>query len=308
MYGELRGEREMNKPIVEDFMDYLIHERHYSELTKKAYQEDILSFERFLKETGDSDVFKVTLTDARIYLGYLTDKEYSRASISRKISSLRAFYQFLLNNDFKQENPFSYLNLKKKGLKLPNFFFNVEMETLFEAARGTKPLDFRNMALLEILYGTGIRVSECRELSLSSLDFDMGILLVLGKGKKERYVPFGHYASTAVQDYLIHGREVVMKKYHKSHEKLFINHHGDPITSEGIQYVLNQLVKKSSLTQQIHPHKLRHTFATHLLNNGADMRTVQELLGHQSLSSTQIYTHVTKEHLQKDYKKFHPRA
>jgi integrase/recombinase XerC len=298
----------MDQSVVDVFMNYLIHERHYSELTKSAYQEDIHSFNSFLKETGDEDFFKVSLTDARIYLGHLTDAGYSRASISRKISSLRAFYQFLLNNELVKENPFSYLNLKKKGLRLPSFFFNEEMETLFEAAEGTDPLDYRNQALLEVLYGTGIRVSECRDLTIDSMDFDMGIVLVHGKGNKERYVPFGHYAATAVQEYLEEGRKVLMQKHQKDHDFLFVNHHGDPITSEGIQYVLKQLVKKTSLTQNIHPHKLRHTFATHLLNNGADMRTVQELLGHKSLSSTQIYAHVTKEHLQNDYRKFHPRA
>lgn len=298
----------MNQDSIDQFMDYLIHERHYSELTKEAYEEDVRAFTRFLKETGDDNLFQVELTDARIYLGHLTDADYSRASISRKISSLRAFYQFLLKQNLIKENPFSYLNLKKKGLKLPNFFFNEEMEHLFEAAEGTKPLDYRNQALLEVLYGTGIRVSECRDLTLQSVDFEMGVLLVRGKGNKERYVPFGHYASIAMQEYMEHGRHVLMEKYNKTHEHLFISHHGDPITSEGVQYALNQLVKKSSLTQEIHPHKLRHTFATHLLNNGADMRTVQELLGHKSLSSTQIYAHVTKEHLQKDYKKFHPRA
>lgn len=298
----------MKSTIVNAFMDYLIYERHYSELTKKAYQEDITSFSLFLKETGNDDLLQVTLTDARIYLGHLTDAGYSRTSISRKISSLRAFYKFLLNNDLTEENPFSYLNLKKKGLKLPNFFFNEEMEKLFEAAQGTEPLDYRNIALLEILYGTGIRVSECRKLSVNAVDFDMGVLLVRGKGNKERYVPFGHYAASALQEYFENGRTVLMNKYHKEHEKVFVNHHGDAITSEGIQYALNQMVKKSSLTQNIHPHKLRHTFATHLLDNGADMRTVQELLGHESLSSTQIYAHVTKEHLQNDYRKFHPRA
>lgn len=294
--------------VVTLFLNYLIHERNYSELTKKAYQEDLVSFERFLSETGNDDIFTVTLTDARIYLGHLTDAGYSRTSISRKISSLRAFYQFLLNNDLVSDNPFSYLNLKKKGLRLPNFFFNDEMKQLFKAVEGTKPLDYRNQALLEILYGTGIRVSECKNIKLDDIDFDMSVLLVRGKGNKERYVPFGHYASIAVQEYLEKGRNFLMSKYHKEHDVLFVNHHGDGITSEGIQYALKQFIKKSSLTSNIHPHMLRHTFATHLLDNGADMRTVQELLGHKSLSSTQIYAHVTKEHLQKDYRKFHPRA
>lgn len=303
-----RGGWALNKNIVTVFMNYLIHERNYSKLTKKAYQEDILAFQRFLSETGNDDFFVVTLADARIYLGHLTDADYSRTSISRKISSLRAFYQFLLNNDLVEDNPFSYLNLKKKGLRLPNFFFNEEIEQLFKAAAGTKPLDYRNQALLEILYGTGIRVSECKNITTQDIDFEMSVLLVRGKGNKERYVPFGHYASIAVQEYLEKGRSLLMTKYRKEHDFLFINHHADGITSEGIQYALKQLIKKTSLTANIHPHMLRHTFATHLLNNGADMRTVQELLGHKSLSSTQIYAHVTKEHLQKDYRKFHPRA
>lgn len=293
---------------IQHFRDYLIHERHYSELTEKAYTDDIHHFLQFLKETGNEQLDTVTLQDARIYLGVLTDERYSRNSISRKISSLRSFYQFLMTNHKVEENPFSYLNLKNRSLALPNFFYSKEMEKLFEAAEGLEPLEIRNKALLEILYGTGIRVSECRTATLNNLDLDMGMLLVHGKGNKERFVPFGQYATAALEEYLEKCRTPLMKKYNKEHDYLFINHHGDPITSEGIQYILNQLIKKSSLTANIHPHMLRHTFATHMLNNGADMRTVQELLGHASLSSTQIYTHVTKEHLQQDYKKFFPRA
>lgn len=270
--------------------------------------DDIHHFIQFLLETGNDDLEAVSVQDARIYMGYLTDQEYNRNSISRKISSLRSFYQFMLKNNQIEENPFSYLSIKKNAHLLPNFFYSEEMEKLFQAAQGEKPLDFRTLALLEILYGTGIRVSECRTATMQNADLDMGMLLVVGKGNKERYVPFGQHATVALQEYFEKCRTPLMDKYKKHHDFLFINHHGDPITSEGIQYVLNQLIKKSSLTSDIHPHMLRHTFATHLLNNGADMRTVQELLGHVSLSSTQIYAHVTKEHLQKDYKKFHPRA
>lgn len=290
------------------FLHYLIIERHYSELTKKAYDEDISDFSDFLAETGDASFLKVELTDVRIYLGRLNEKEFSRNTISRKISSLRAFYQFLLKNEIVSENPFSYVNLKKKSLRLPRFFYEKEMEALFVAVKGDEPLDFRNEALLEVLYGTGIRVSECRSIRLQDIDFDLGVLLVHGKGNKERYVPFGHYAAVAMDNYMKLGRNVLMEKYQKKHDYLFVNHYGDQITTTGIEYVLNQVIKKSSLTTEIHPHMLRHTFATHLLNNGADMRTVQELLGHASLSSTQIYAHVTKEHLQKDYRSFHPRA
>ena len=290
------------------FSNYLMNERHYSEHTNRAYIDDLLAFERFLKETGEEDILAVELSDARIYLSYLTDKDYSRASISRKISSIRAFYQFLLNNEIVSDNPFSYLHLKKRGSRLPTFFYEEEMKVLFEAAEGDSPLDLRNKALLELLYGTGMRVSECQGIRLDDIDFQMGMLFVKGKGRKERYIPFGHYARLAVRDYIDNGRRGLMVKYGKEHDFLFISHHGDQITQNGIQFVLTQLIKKSSLSHNITPHMLRHTFATHLLNNGADIRTVQELLGHKSLSSTQIYTHVTTEHLQKDYNSYHPRA
>ncbi|WP_425439012.1 tyrosine recombinase XerC [Pisciglobus halotolerans] len=297
-----------NQELMTFFLNYLISERDYSILTKKAYEEDILYFASFLKRTGEESFTAVTVQDVRIYLGELNEQQLSRNSVSRKISSLRAFYQFLLRNQIVESNPFSYVQMKKKTLRLPKFFYEKELDALFEAVEGDSPLDHRNAALLEILYGTGIRVSECRNIEMNDIDFDMSVLLIHGKGNKERYVPFGHYATEALRTYLEKGRTLLMKKHHKEHPFLFVNHYGDPITSAGIEYVLNQIIKKSSLTSDIHPHMLRHTFATHLLNNGADMRTVQELLGHASLSSTQIYAHVTKEHLQKDYRHFHPRA
>lgn len=297
-----------NQNLVNEFKSYLTHERNYSELTIEAYTDDIAHFMLFLEDTGNNDLLNVELLDARIYLSQLTDEKYSRTSISRKISSLRAFYQYLLSHNFITENPFSYLHLKKTGLRLPNFFYDEELELLFKAASGTEPLDYRDKTILEILYGTGIRVSECQSLRIEDIDFDLGVMLVLGKGNRERYVPFGEYAKIAIEEYIEYCREPLMKKYQKEHDYLLISQYGDHISVSGIQYALNQLVKKTSLTSNIHPHKLRHSFATHLLNNGADMRTVQELLGHKSLSSTQIYTHVTKDHLLSDYQKFHPRA
>ena len=297
-----------NQKLIELFLNYLISERDYSILTKKAYQEDIEQFSAFLNQTGESAFDAVSIQDVRIYLGELNEKKLSRNSVSRKISSLRAFYQFLLRNDLVTDNPFSYVHLKKKNLRLPRFFYEKEMDILFQTIKGDSPLDFRNEAVLEVLYGTGIRVSECAGIQLQDIDFELNVLLVHGKGNKERYVPFGHYAAVAMQQYMENGRKPLMQKHHKEHKTLFVNHHGDGITSTGIEYVLNQVIKKSSLTSDIHPHMLRHTFATHLLNNGADMRTVQELLGHSSLSSTQIYAHVTKESLQKNYRQFHPRA
>lgn len=298
----------MDRDMIKEFVLYLTHERNYSDLTIKAYSDDIAHFTEFLLETGNADFFTVELLDARIYLSKLTDDKYSRTSISRKISSLRAFYQYLMNHEFIAENPFSYLHLKKNGFRLPNFFYSEEIELLFEAAGGTNPLDYRDRVILEILYGTGIRVSECQALTLADIDLDLGIMLVVGKGNRERYVPFGEYAKLAIEEYIENCRTPLMQEYQKEHDFLLVSQYGDHISVSGIQYALNQLVKKTSLTSNIHPHKLRHSFATHLLDNGADMRTVQELLGHKSLSSTQIYTHVTKDHLLKDYQKFHPRA
>ncbi|MDN6161328.1 MAG: tyrosine recombinase XerC [Atopostipes sp.] len=297
-----------NKELIDEFINYLIYERNYSNLTKKAYKDDIDHFLHFLEETGENQLLAIELIDARIYLSRLSDEEFSRASISRKVSSLRSFYHYLQSHSFVEENPFSYLRIKKSGLQLPNFFYDEEMNRLFEAAQGEEPLDYRNLALLEMFFGTGIRVSECKNIKLADLDLDFGILLVKGKGNKERYVPFGEYAKIALENYQAHSRTPLMNKYHKDHDYLFVSQYGDPISVSGIQYVLDHLIKETGLTSNMHPHKLRHTFATHLLNNGADMRTVQELLGHKSLSSTQIYTHVTKEHLLKDYNQFHPRA
>jgi integrase/recombinase XerC len=290
------------------FFRYLIVERGYSEKTKLAYEDDVKQFFEFLKNSGDEHYLSVDHLDVRTYLSYLYDHKYSRNSISRKIASLRSFYQFLLKNEIIKENPFSYVHMKKKQLRLPRFFYEKEMEALFESAQGTKPLELRNQALLEILYGTGIRVSECANLTIEAVDFDAAVLFIHGKGNKDRYVPFGSFAADALKEYLENGRAVLMQQFHKEHPYVFVNHHGEQITATGIEYVLNQLIKKSSLTTEIHPHMLRHTFATHLLNNGADMRTVQELLGHANLSTTQIYAHVTKESLQKNYRSFHPRA
>ncbi|NKC60062.1 tyrosine recombinase XerC [Vagococcus fluvialis] len=293
---------------LEDFLRYIIVERQYSQKTKEAYEEDIKSFFEFLESTGDANYLNVTLQDIRIYLSFLHDQSYSRNTISRKLSSLRSFYQFLTKNNILDENPFSYVQMKRQQSKLPRFFYEKEMDVLFDTVKGDRPLDIRNRAILEVLYGTGIRVAECTNIKLQDIDFDTSVFLIFGKGGKERYVPFGSFAHDAILEYLNTTRVELMTKYQESHDFLFVNNRGAPITEAGIQYVLKKIIEKSSLTTDIHPHMFRHTFATHLLNNGADLRTVQELLGHSSLSSTQIYTHVTTDTLQKSYRHFHPRA
>lgn len=294
---------------VQEFIRYLIVERGYSEKTRIAYEKDIMDYQRFLAETGDASYLMVDYRDVRIYLGYLTnEKKYSRNTINRKMASLRSFYQYLLRQQVLTENPFSYVHLKKQNQRLPHFFYEKEMELLIQSVQGKDPLIQRNRALLEILYGSGLRVSECSDLTLTMIDFELMVLRVIGKGNKERYVPFNQSTKEALLGYLKEGRKVLMNQHHTEHDFVFVNHLGEQLTPTGISYVLNQVIKKGGLDLQINPHKLRHTFATHLLNNGADMRTVQELLGHENLSTTQIYTHVTKESLQKNYRQFHPRA
>lgn len=291
-----------------EFFRYLIVERGYSEKTKKAYQEDMEKFFQFLADSGNSAFLTIDYRDVRVYLSYLNELGYSRNSISRKMASLRSFYQYLTKHEVIKENPFAYIHMKKKNAKLPRFFYEKEMAALFESVAGDEPLQQRNQALLEVLYGSGLRVSECSNLTIPDIDWESGVLLIHGKGNKDRYVPFGSYAQKAVKRYLSDGRQRLIEKHQKDHSFVFVNHLGDGITPTGIEYVLNQVIQKSSLDSQIHPHMLRHTFATHLLNHGADMRTVQELLGHANLSTTQIYAHVTKDSLQKNYRQFHPRA
>ncbi|MEO1770303.1 tyrosine recombinase XerC [Candidatus Enterococcus ferrettii] len=297
-----------NEEWIQAFMRYLITERGYSVKTKEAYLRDLTAFCEFLEDSGSADLLAIDHLDVRVYLAFLNDRGYSRNTISRNIASLRSFYQYILKQEKMEENPFSYVHLKKKKNRLPRFFYEKEIDILFQSVEGDRPLDQRNRALLEVLYGAGLRVSECANLTFSVIDLDNSVMLIHGKGNKDRYVPLGSFAADALQEYRLDGRKRIMERFQKDHDYVFINHRGDQITPTGIEYVLNQLIKKSSLSSSIHPHMLRHTFATHLLNNGADLRTVQELLGHANLSTTQIYTHVTKESLQKSYRSFHPRA
>ncbi|WP_172189730.1 tyrosine recombinase XerC [Lentilactobacillus kribbianus] len=301
-----------NNEQIKWFLKYLKSDRQYSPETIKSYQEALDSFQTFLSNSEINEHLLLANTDnltVEAYLSYLYDHDYAWSTISQRVSALRSFFNFLEKNEVIKQNPFEFVQLKKHNKQLPRFFFQNEMQVLFEAAanNGRVELAQRDTALLEILYGTGIRVSECANLKLSSVNLTQKLLLVYGKGNKERYIPFGRYAHDALITYLNQGRSKLMAKNQVKHDNLFVNSQGKPLTSRGIEYVLNQIVKRSSMTTSIHPHMLRHTFATHMLNNGADMRTVQELLGHSSLSSTQIYTHVTKEHLLQDYQKFFPR-
>ena len=289
------------------FIEYLTIEKNYSEHTVSQYKKDIEDFFMFMNEQGISDICEVDVNVARLYMTSLYEKRYAKRSISRKISSLRSFYKLLNREKIVEDNPFSYVSTPKLEKRLPQFFYEEELEHLFHVCDESTPIGQRNKALLELLYGTGIRVSECVNIELQHIDEFLSVILVKGKGNKERYVPFGSMAKNAIVQYINDGRKKLMDNK-QSHSFLFVNHRGGKLTDRGIRHILNDLIEKTAKLSHIHPHMLRHTFATHMLNNGADLRSVQELLGHSSLSSTQVYTHVTKEHLRRSYLKHHPRA
>lgn len=299
---------ENSKIALQLFIEYLQIEKNYSQYTIVCYQRDIEQFFEFMNEQGIHDVAEVTYSDVRLYLTKLYEQKQSSRSVSRKISSLRSFYKFLLREKKVLENPFALAALPKKEQKIPNFLYEQELEILFHVNDVNTAIGQRNQAMLELLYATGVRVSECCHIQLSDIDFSSSTILIHGKGSKQRYVPFGRFAKEALERYIHHGRRELLQNAKAAHAYLFVNARGNPLTPRGARYILDEMVKKAALTQHVSPHVLRHTFATHLLNEGADMRAVQELLGHAHLSSTQVYTHVTKDRLRHIYLQTHPRA
>ncbi len=291
-----------------DFVEYLQIEKNASPYTIKYYLNDLETLHLFLQRENVESFQEVNHHVVRLFLAYLYEQKLSRRTVSRQISSLRSFYRFLERQGNVSNNPFQQINLPKTSKTIPGFLYMEELDKLFAVNDVTDPLGQRNQAILETLYATGIRVSECVGLQLHDVDFAIGTMLVTGKGRKERYVPFGSYAEMALETYIQDGRRKLAGKTSQPTNDLFLNFRGQPLTARGIRMILDKMVEKAALTVHVHPHKLRHTFATHMLNEGADLRTVQELLGHENLSSTQIYTHVTKDHLRSVYLKAHPRA
>jgi len=289
------------------FFEYLQMERNYSQYTIEHYQLDLRDFCDFMAEQSLKNFSDIEYSDVRLYLTMLFEKKLARKSVARKISSMRSFYKFLLREKMVQTNPFAQVIMPKLEKRLPEFFYEEELVQLFSSCNKDTPTGQRDFALLELLYATGMRVSECCKLCLKDVDLFIGTVLVHGKGRKDRYIPFGSFAQEAVDFYINNGRKILLGKKH-THDSLFVNFRGEPLTTNGVRHILDRLINQSSLNGSIHPHKLRHSFATHLLNNGADMRSVQELLGHAFLSSTQIYSHVTNDYLRKTYMAHHPRA
>ncbi len=294
----------MNKNL-SDFLDFIIKQKNYSKNTSKNYEIDIKEFFKYVEKEG-FNYLEVDYDFIKGYLMELYDKKLSRNSVARKLSSLRSFYKYLFNNDLIKTNPFKYVSTPKKEKKLPKYLGVEELEIIFDTPDTNLPLGQRDKLILEVLYATGIRVSELVNIKLSDIDFLRKEVRILGKGNKQRIDPFGEYCLNSMEKFIKDGRKKILEKHHTNSDYLILNEKGSKITTRGVEKIIDNIIKKASLKKHVSPHMIRHSFATHLLNEGCDILTVQELLGHESLESTQIYTHVSNERLRSVYLKCHP--
>jgi integrase/recombinase XerC len=296
---------------IEKFRLFMKIEKNAAVLTVQFYEKDILQFLRFLDSQGLScRGIGPGYPILRHYLALLKDQHYSRNTIARKLAAIRAFLRFLKRESQIQDSSWEMVSTPKLNKQLPSFLYPDEVIELLEAPQKGSVLGARDKAILEVLYGSGIRVSEATGLNLLDVDLNDGYLKVWGKGSKERIIPLGKYARQAVAVYLRIGRPVLeAKRRQEGQEKaLFLNRFGQRLSDRSIRRLLSKYGRQISSGAYVSPHVLRHSFASHMLNAGADLRIVQDLLGHVSVSTTQIYTHISKEELKRVYLKNHPRA
>lgn len=289
---------------IKEFIKYLKNEKRYPETTITSYQKDLDNYYGFIK-AKNINYLTINKDEIRSYLKYLDELKYSKTTISRILSTLRHFYQYLMIQKVVSVNMFKLIKNPKKDKKLPNFLQSDELQKIFDSINIETPLGIRNRLIVELLYASGLRVSELTNLSIDNINLNNKEIRVLGKGSKERIVFFGDYAKKYLKLYLEESRPKLLNKTKTN--ILLLNNNGEPISPRGIEMVIDNIVRDAALKHNISPHVLRHTFATDLLNNGADLKSVQELLGHSSLSTTQIYTHITNERLRSVYLKTFPR-
>lgn len=289
---------------ITSFLECLEYEKKYSSHTISNYERDLDEFKNYI-DALKIDYKHMDYSKVSDYLLHLSNKKYSPSSVNRHLSSIRSFYTYLLNANLTDSSPFKAIRGPKKEKKLPNYLKYQEFLDLIDSI-GETALDKRDRMILELLFATGVRVSELVNIKLTDINFKEKEIKVYGKGKKTRIVYFNNECQKVMSDYVLNARQEILKE--KQCEYLIINHFGNKITTRGIEDIIDKCIRKSSLNHKISPHTLRHTFATLLLNEGMDIREVQELLGHERLSTTNIYTHVSNEELRKVYLKSHPRA
>lgn len=296
---------------VEGFLNHLRIEKSASPLTIISYRTDLTQFLDFL--AGCNELTREKIPDqalnhksVREYLASLQDDGLSRSTMARKLASLRSFVKYLCREDILAGNPIAAVATPRQEKKLPRFLYPAEVEVLLNAPDISRPVGKRDRAILETLYCSGVRVSELTGMDLADFDPDEDFTRVKGKGNKERLVPIGSRAREALQVYIKLARPCLLKNKQPT-DALFLNQYGSRLSPRSIRNMINKYVEKAALNQKVSPHTLRHSFATHLLNAGADLRSVQELLGHVKLSTTQIYTHLTRDDIQRIFNKSHPR-
>jgi len=297
------------RTAIERFIEYLRVERNASPLTLKSYEEDLIALVLYLEEVKGRSVkiCEVTTLDLRGFIAELQQAGYAKATISRKLACLRSFFRFAVREGWVEANVAKPLRNPRTGRKLPHFLSAEEIAKLLESPPSSMASGLRDRAILETMYSSGLRVSELVGLSLEDIDFPGGLIRVRGKGRKERLSPLGSYAQKALKKWLTK-RKPDPKGSKNDTQAVFLNRFGRRLTSRSVGRMLEKCLKQCGLDQRTSPHTLRHSFATHLLDRGADIRSVQELLGHKSLITTQIYTHVSTTRLREVYETAHPRA
>ena len=288
-----------------DFLKYLKIEKNYSKYTIINYGKDLKIFKKYLDSEHITNIKNVDYKVLRQYLSFLYDFDYEKKTITRNISTLRSFFKYLHKENIIKSNCMTLIESPKLDKKLPKVLNAIEIEDILNIPDITTPIGKRDSVILELIYSTGVRVSELVNIKISDIDFGSKKIIINGKGNKERIVLFGHVLEDKINLYLNDGRKELVKDIN---DYLILNKNGNKITPRGIELIIDKILKAGHINFKISPHTLRHTFATHMLNNGADLKTVQELLGHESLSTTQIYTHVSNERLKSVYLKTHPRG
>jgi integrase/recombinase XerC len=295
--------------ICDDFISYLKTQKNLSEHTVLAYSCDLKCFHRYIASEQIAELADINVRIIRNYLSQLYEAGYARSTISRKLASLRSLFKYLCQTGKIDSNPMVLIRTPKKTRPLPRLLYSGEVEILLDNPNEKGKLGLRDHALLELLYSSGIRIGEAVQINIEDVEFELRTLRVKGKGQKERVVPIGSYAITALQRYINESRRwLCSNKIPSPADPLFVNWRGKRLTTRGAYGIITKYLRRVAPNRNLTPHSLRHTFATHLLDGGADLRSLQELLGHSRMSSTQIYTHVTGERIKAVYDKTHPRA
>jgi integrase/recombinase XerD len=296
----------MQQPI-DEFLSYLTFERGYALNTLSSYKRDLRQFSDFLAQRKITELKRINRSILSLYLLELKDKDFKTSSIGRKLACLKSFFHFLLGEGMIEHDPAEHIPLPKLGLRLPKSMTTAEVFTLLESPSDNNIYGTRDRAMLETLYASGMRATELIRLNVADIDLSVEFIRCFGKGGKERIVPLGKKALAALQKYLNFSRPKLARRKNED-QALFLDKFGKRLTRQGLWYLIKKYVKNANLRAAVSPHTLRHSFATHLLEGGADLRSVQEMLGHADIGTTQIYTSVSRERLKKVYNKSHPRA